>query len=81
MRKQSMYPTTAAAPEPGLPDHVGTLAGTNQVHWFFDMTWGLGGSQCIYCYGFADDPRHYLPNWWATVVEETARYYEDQRWN
>jgi hypothetical protein len=83
--RQPRYQTTkekpAAAKEAGeLPAHVGAMAGTTQVHDFYDMTWGLGGSQCMYCFGFADDPRHYLPDWWVQVVEATAAYYEDQRW-
>lgn len=65
---------------PPLSSLTGIFAGTNEVHEFREMTTGLGGSQCRLCYGFIDDHRHFLPDWWQEAQDLNARDYEDVRW-
>lgn len=46
-----------AAAEP-LPLMFGELVGKPDLHRFRELTRGLGGSQCVGCFGWVDDPRH-----------------------
>jgi hypothetical protein len=71
---------TGARPPPNDAETWGALAGADETHVFRELTWGLGGSQCLLCFGYVDDIRHLMPEWWTEIEEATIATYEDLKW-
>lgn len=61
-----------------LPSDTGSLAGTELKHRFEELS-TMGEPICQQCFGWSDDPRHFLPWHWQYVEDALCKRYEDRK--
>jgi hypothetical protein len=60
-----------------LPE-LGLLAGVEEKHRYEELP-SLGSALCLHCFGWNDDPRHFLPWHWQYVEDNLCRQYENRK--